>query len=193
MQKLCSVVAVIAVISLAIGCGGQGEKVVAKVNGQKITSSELAFTLQELARSGRPVDEGMKKKVFEQLVVKSLLMDEADRIGITKDQVMLQKIQREKERIILDELVKREISMFLFVSDDEIKQVYDKEFSSQKGKSPSFEEAKAQIRQQLIKQKQTEAFNNITNNLRSKAKISIDEAALSSIRIAGPPPVTPPK
>ena len=193
MQKLCSVVAVIAVISLAIGCGGQGEKVVAKVNGQKITSSELAFTLQELARSGRPVDEGMKKKVFEQLVVKSLLMDEADRIGITKDQVMLQKIQRENERIILDELVKREISMFLFVSDDEIKQVYDKEFSSQKGKSPSFEEAKAQIRQQLIKQKQTEAFNNITNNLRSKAKISIDEAALSSIRIAGPAPSTPPK
>ena len=193
MQNLCRVVAVISVISLAIGCGGQGGKVVAKVNGQKITLSELSFTLQELARSGRPVDEGMKKKVFEQLVVRSLLMDEADRIGITKDQAMLQKIQREKERVILDELVKREISMFLSVTDEEVKQFYDKEISSQKGKVPSFEEAKGQIRQQLIRQKQAEAFNKIVTDLRSKAKITVDEAAFSSIKVASPPPTPSPK
>ena len=193
MQKLFWVVAVIAVTALAVGCWRQGDKVVAKVNGQEITSSEITFTLHELARSGRPVDEAAKKKVIDQLVIKSLLMEEADRIGITKDQALLQRIQHEKERVILDELVKREINMFLSVTDEEVKQLYDKEVSSIKGKRPSFEEAKVQIRQQLIKQKQTAAFSNIVTNLRGKAKVTIDQEALSSIQVAGPAPVAPPK
>lgn len=193
MQKLCRVIGVIAVLSLAVGCGGKGGKVVANVNGQKITSDELTFSIQELARAGRPVDEAAKKKVLEQLVFKSLLMGEADRLGITKDEIVQQRIDRERERIILDELVRREINMFLSVPDEEVKQAYDKEVGSIKGKKPSFEEAKGQIRQQLIKQKQTVAFNNIITNLRSKATISIDDAALSAIRVASPAPSAPPK
>lgn len=193
MQKLFRFMVVIAVITVIWGCGKQGEKVVATVNGQKITSTELEFYLRELARTGRPVDETSKKTVFEQLVIKTLLMEEAEKRGLTKDKTLLQRIEREKERILMDEMVRREINMFASVTDEDIKQSYDKVYSSQKGKVPPLTEVKDQIRQQLMTQKRREAFDKITTDLRSKAKISLDEKALSAIMVPSPMPRSVPR
>ena len=188
MQKLFRFMVVIAVIMMISGCGKQGEKVVARVNKQKITSTELEFYLGELARAGRPVDEASKKTIFEQLVTKTLLMEEAERRGLTKDKTLLRRIEREKERILMDEMVRREINMFTSVTDEDIKQHYDRVYSSQKGKIPPFTEVKDQIRQQLMTQKRKEAFDKIVSDLRSKATISLDEKALSAVIVPSPAP-----
>lgn len=186
MARKSNGIVVLALLFLASACTGKDDKVVAKVNGKKVTAGEVTFFVQELSRGGRQVDDQVKKRILDQLIVKSLLLEEAERLGITKNERLLRKVERERERIILDELTRREVDMFVMVTEEEIQQLYENYAKQQGKKAEPLESVKKQIHAQLAAKKKREAFDTLVTNLRGKAKIDIDEAVLKMALSQGP-------
>jgi peptidyl-prolyl cis-trans isomerase C len=83
----------------ASGCGSGG-KVAAVVNGRVITTKELDDRVAGLGVSGRSLAADQKDRLLDQLVVESVLLQEANRRGVARD-AEVRKMLREAERQIL--------------------------------------------------------------------------------------------
>ncbi len=84
---------------LVVGCGKKDSNVVAKVNGEEITRSELATRVSRMQSSAghqganlskeqqEMFDKGLQKEALEQLIQEKLVYAEAEKRGLTVDDV----------------------------------------------------------------------------------------------------------
>jgi peptidyl-prolyl cis-trans isomerase C len=118
------------VVMGVVGCGQQSENqrtAVAVINGKPITVSEFDLRwsqLPEYARKKYPGGEG-RKQFLEELIDREVLLQEAKRRGTDQDRALLDRVERFKERGILDLLMREEVDSRVTVSPEEVKAHYD--------------------------------------------------------------------
>lgn len=100
--------------------------VVAVVNGKPITQSEFDYRWSELSDSARSRydQQGGKKKFLDELISREILLQEAKRQGLDQSLALKERLERIKEQILLDELLREVASAPIHVSDGELDAYY---------------------------------------------------------------------
>lgn len=118
---------------LIIILGACGEKPdgtgqpLAMINGKPITISEFDLRwsqMPEYARKKYPGTEG-RKRFLDELIDREVLLQEAKKRGIDRDRSLMERLERFKERSMLDVLVREEVDSHVAVSGEDIKAYYD--------------------------------------------------------------------
>jgi len=111
-------------------CGEKPEgpaQALAIINGKPLTVSEFDLRwsqLPEYARKKYPGMEG-RKKFLDELIDREVLLQEAKKRGIDRDRALLERLERFKERSLLDVLMREEVDSRVTVSTQEMKAYYE--------------------------------------------------------------------
>jgi predicted DNA-binding protein YlxM (UPF0122 family) len=201
MKKIVLLLSVLAVF-VVVGCGKKGT-VVAKVDGKEITMQDLDDEIANLPPQYKMFasDPGIKKNILDNLILNKVLMNYADKNGITTKKEVAAKIteqenslkteiesqlvmlNRQKEKI--SELAKKDIVMKeifetgdfskITVSDAEIKDAYEKYSARMKSMDPKAKvQPMSEIKDGLSK---SVARQKWVEQLKAAAKIDINEKA----------------
>jgi len=98
-------------------------KVLAEVNGSKITSGDFNREVESLPPQIKVMATSAdgQKQLLDTMVVRQLLMDQAHKEGIDKSTEVVQKVDDLKKRVIIDEFLKKKAT----VSEQELRQFYE--------------------------------------------------------------------
>jgi peptidyl-prolyl cis-trans isomerase C len=128
-RKLDTKAVLFALLLVASACSDKPadpSKALAVINGKEITVGEFDLRwsqMPESARKSYDSPEG-RKKFLEELITRELLLQEARKRGLDRDRTLVERVERFKERSILDNLMKEEVDARVTVTQDEIKAFY---------------------------------------------------------------------
>lgn len=173
-------ICVVILLFLLCGCiRKKGEKIAIKINNFKMTTEEFAEEFKE-AGAGLLGPANQKEAFLENLINRKLILQEAERLGLNRDKVFLKSIERFYEQTLLKSVLDKKSNEFISkvqVSEKEIEDFYNE--LKEKGLiDKPLSEVYKEIRWQVLRQKQSQAFNNWIEGLKEKAKIEIDKKAL---------------
>lgn len=98
------------VLAVSAGCGPVSDEspILVIVNGKPITQSEFDYRWAELSAAGqaRYRAEGGRRKFLDDLITREILLQEARRQGLDQSPNIRERLERYKEQLALDELVK---------------------------------------------------------------------------------------
>lgn len=127
LSRACLVLAVGTMV-LAAGCSPSSQEplALAIVNGKPITESEFEFRWSELSETARARynSEGGKRKFLDELIARELLLQEARKRGLDQSPEFRERLERVKERLMLEELMKEAVKVKVELSDDEVEAYY---------------------------------------------------------------------
>ena len=155
----------------------------AMINDRKITVAQFD---RELAKIPAPFQEVFReepKQYLEQIIMKEVLLQEANRLGVKGDPAAK---GEDAEMSVVQNLLKKEVFDKVQVDPKEIEELY-KQHKDQMGKKPLNEVAPmidAAIREAKGKEKTEEYIASLKN----KAKIEVDEKLLQ--KVTAPAPAT---
>lgn len=116
-----------ALIGLA-GCdlGVDESPVLAIVNGKPITQNEFDYRWSELPVSvqARYKSEGGRRKFLDDLISRELLLQEARKLGLDRTPRAIERLERAKEQLALDELMKAAVTAQVDLSKEELEGYY---------------------------------------------------------------------
>jgi peptidyl-prolyl cis-trans isomerase C len=123
-------VGVAALLSVAVACGEKKDyssKALAIINGKEITASEFDLRWSQVPEFARKTYEGAdgRKKFLDELITRELLLQEAKKRGIDRERALIERVERFKERTLLDNLMREEVDARVTVTQEEIKSYYD--------------------------------------------------------------------
>lgn len=101
-------------------------KALAIINGKEITASEFDLRWSQLPDFARKTYEGPdgRKKFLEELITRELLLQESRKRGLDRDRALVERVERFKERSILDHLMREEVDSRVTVTLEEMKAYY---------------------------------------------------------------------
>jgi thioredoxin 1 len=167
--------------------GTPSHQVLAQVNGEKITVEEFS---KEIAKIENPLGQMYREEpsqFLEGMIIKTLLLQEAKKQGISPPAKTYKDTEKDAlspEESLISELMKKKFSTPPTVTKEEIKNFYTM-FKTQMG-GKSLEQVSPAIEQLLREGKQQEEAKQFMMELRSRAKIEIDQIRLQ--KIAAKPP-----
>ena len=167
--------------------GSPSRQVLAQVNGEKITVEEFNT---EIAKVEDPLGQMYREEpqpFLEEIVVKKLLLQEAKRESISppvKTYKDKEKDALAPEEFLISELMKKKFSTPPTVTKEEIKNFYAM-FKTQMG-GKSLEQVSPALEQLIREGKQQEQLKVYVGELRSKAKVEIDQIRLQKIAAKAP-------
>lgn len=102
-------------------------KALAVINGKEITASEFDLRWSQVPEFARKTYAGTdgRRKFLDELITRELLLQEAKKRGIDRDRTFQERLERIKERNMLDGLIREEVDARVTVTPDEIKAYYD--------------------------------------------------------------------
>ncbi len=122
----------------ATGCKQQGSEakkedgkkgvVLAEVNGVSITDADFYKELESLPPQLKPMTETPegKKEMLDTMVVRELIMQQAQKDGIDKSQAVAAKLEELKKRVIVEAYLRKKVEESANVSDAELQEFYKK-------------------------------------------------------------------
>lgn len=154
-------------------------KTAIKVNDYSLTAAEFNALFSEIkGPEGTPQE---REQFLDNLIMRKLLLQEAQREGLDKQKDFMQSIENFWEqsllKIVVDKKIK-EISGSITVSDKELQDYYNKWAQENPGTTKTFDEIRKSIKVPLLKKKQTAAINAWIEDLRKKADIEVDKKAI---------------
>lgn len=101
-------------------------KALAIINGKEITASEFDLRWSQLPEFARKTYAGPdgRKKFLEELITRELLLQEARKRGLDRERTLVERVERFKERSVLDTLMREEVDSRITVTQEEIKAYY---------------------------------------------------------------------
>ncbi|HEY5974081.1 MAG TPA: peptidylprolyl isomerase [Geobacteraceae bacterium] len=130
--------AIVAVCLLALaGCakqGGEGKKegkaagpVLAEVGSSVITVDDFKKELENLPPYLKPMTDTAegKKEMLETMIIRELIMQQAEKDGIDKSQAVADKLADLKKRVVVEAYLKKKVEEQAKVSDEELQKFYD--------------------------------------------------------------------
>jgi len=179
LKKLIFVMSGLLVISLTSVYGKENNKVIAEVNGIKITQQELNQALKKLPPQVRKLPNA-KKMMLDNLVKEDLLYSEALKENLENDPEVKKAIEQAKKRILILYLLKKHVKVpKVKITDEEVKAFYDKnkKVFSMNGKPINFNSLKPKLKEILLQNKQKEAYMrnlyNYIDKLRASSNVKI--------------------
>ena len=141
------------------------------VNEYKISKDYFDRRFQALPEQYKTEFKNDKEGFLDQLVIRELLYQEADKNQFTKDLNNITDTEQRKDKAI-EKLISN-ITQKVDVSEQEMKDFYNARQSDMKG--ATYEQVKSDIRQYLIQQKQGDVISQFIENLKQNAKIIKNE------------------
>ena len=120
-----TILSLIVFLVFASGCGSSG-KAAAIVNGHVITTQDVDDRLAGMGSSARSAAVTQKDRLLDQMVVESVLLQEASRRGLTRDAEVRKMLQEAERQILIGrllEVLRREKEAP--VTDDQVAQFYE--------------------------------------------------------------------
>jgi peptidyl-prolyl cis-trans isomerase C len=101
-------------------------KALAIINGKEITASEFDLRWSQLPEFARKTYAGPdgRKKFLEELITRELLLQESRKRGLDRDRALVERVERFKERSVLDTLMREEVDSRITVTLEELKAYY---------------------------------------------------------------------
>ena len=103
------------------------------VNGKPVPSSRVDVLLEQVARSGRPVDDALKAQVKEEIIAREIFMQEAEKRGLKASKEYKAQLELAAQTILIRELF-ADFQKTNPVTDAEIQAEYDKFAAANAGK-----------------------------------------------------------
>ncbi len=161
------------------------DKVLATVNGKKITASQLDRAIEGLPPryQGLKNNPQFRKMILENMVKEELLYQEAKKEGIDKDPKVQEEIELAKKRIMIQALLRKHVKLpKVEVTEEEAKAFYQKnkgQFVDANGKPIPFKSLKPFIIQSLKRQKEEKAYRKAVERyvaqLEKEGKVQIND------------------
>lgn len=136
LKKTVSLIALALCVAGAFGCkqgaktegGGSKGAVLAEVNGAKITDADFYKELETLPPYLKPMTETPegKKEMLDTMVVRELILQQAEKDGVDKSPQVAQKLEELKKRVVVEAFLKKKVEEMAKVSDDDLKAYYEK-------------------------------------------------------------------
>lgn len=129
LRRLDTTAVLLALLLITSACSDKPadpSKALAVINGKELTVGEFDLRwsqMPESARKSYDSPEG-RKKFLEELITRELLLQEARKRGLDRDRTLVERVERFKERSILDSLMKEEVDSRVTVTQDEVKAFY---------------------------------------------------------------------
>jgi peptidyl-prolyl cis-trans isomerase C len=98
---------------------------VAVVNGKPIPSSRLDMIMKQATASGQKDTPDVRAKVKEQLIDTEILSQEAEKLGLAKNDEVKSQLEYLRQQVMIRALVQEHIKKFP-VKDEDVKAEYDK-------------------------------------------------------------------
>ena len=116
----------IAVISACSDKPDASSKALAIINGKEITTSEFDLRWSQIPDYARKTFAGPtgRRKFLEELINHELLLQEAKTRGFDRDRAFLERVERFKERSLLERLRIEEVDVLVKVTMEEMKAYY---------------------------------------------------------------------
>lgn len=164
------------------GCSREGserKEVVARINEYDLTVEELEGELSaelELDRAYKLTHEG-KKAFLEQLIQRELLVQEAKKARLDARPEFVRTIERYWEATLIRDLMElkaRETGSRVYVSEEEIKERYQKTGQAE-GDARGLEECRERLAEEIREEKKRERLSEWLSGLRKKARVEIND------------------
>ena len=166
---------------------GKMTKPVLVINKLELSQEELRQELRVTSWiHGKESDTGEEPQWLSRLIEREVLVQEAQRLGIDREADFMRTIERFWKEALIKILLNRkgqEIGDQTYVDEPEIEAYYQKlvqERSSQPLEPLS--ELKGEVSREIRQEKETKAMEQWIAGLRQKAKIEIDQKALSVLK-----------
>lgn len=160
------------------GCGPQPDEspVLVILNGKPITQNEFEFRWSEMPAStqARYRSEGGKRKFLDDLISRELLLQEARRLGLDQIPSLRERLERVKEQLTLDELMRTRVQAQVEVPKEELESYYAAHAAEV---LPGDQAARERLRQELYAEKQRAQFERYLSHLRTSATIRMADAS----------------
>jgi hypothetical protein len=182
-------VLVIGLLALMLSCGGEvseEKKSVAKVNDYVITADAFRRELSASVRFHDVVGLTLedKRDCLDSQIRKELLIQEASRLGLDREETFRQTIEAYWEQTLITALLKHQMARLekeILVTRDEIEQHY-RQLSQNDPNPAPLEEMKTLIEKAVREEKKTEATEKWIKDLWNAADITIYEENLKALR-----------
>jgi peptidyl-prolyl cis-trans isomerase C len=106
---------------------------VAVVNGKPVPSSRVEMLANQLAKSGRPVTDDVRAQIKEEVIVREIFMQEAQKRGLSASEDVKAQMELARQTILIRELF-ADFQKKNPVTDAEMKAEYDKFVANNSGK-----------------------------------------------------------
>lgn len=108
--------------------GAKSGVVLAEVNGATITDTEFYKEQENLPPYLKPMTETPegRKEMLDTMVVRELIMQQAQKEGIDKSPAVAAKLEDLKKRVVVEAFLKKKVEESANVSDADLKAFYDK-------------------------------------------------------------------
>ena len=106
---------------------GDDSKVLVTINDDKITMSEFSKELDKIPMNMKMMvaSESGKKTFLDRLIVKRLLLKEAEKANIEQDKDFQSKLTEIKEQLIIESLLKKKLTSSASLTDENLQKFYD--------------------------------------------------------------------
>jgi peptidyl-prolyl cis-trans isomerase C len=131
MRKFAILMFIIPLLFAFIACAKKGEQTgpyLAKVGSVKITQADLEREMKNLPDFAQKIFEGSggRERFLDELIKKELLYQEALKKGLDKDAEYLKRVEDFKKITLIGKLLEKEIESKTKVSDQDVKDYYEK-------------------------------------------------------------------
>lgn len=106
---------------------------VAVVNGKSVPSSRVEMLAQQVAKSGRPVNDEVRAQIKEEVIVREIFMQEAEKRGLAATGDFKAQMELARQTILIRELF-ADFQKKNPVTDADLKAEYDKFTAANSGK-----------------------------------------------------------
>jgi len=172
----------IILISACSQGGPEDPRVVADINGFKLTQAEYLGQLAaeiEFDRDFKLTDTA-KKEFLAQIIRRELMIQEAQRLKLDRQQKFVQTIERYWESTLIRDLLEikgAQIDKTTVVSQDEVHSRY--ELMKTDGEAlPPFTDIRERLEAELREEKKAQMLTRWVDSLRANAKVTIDNKLL---------------
>lgn len=129
MKPVLSLLGAVVLLSVSTWASAQN---LAIVNGKPVPSSRATALIQQLERSGRPVDESMLGQVKDEVIMREIFMQEALKRGMAKTSNYKEQMELARQSILIRELF-TDYQTKNPVTDAQMKAEYDKYVAANAG------------------------------------------------------------
>ena len=132
------------------------------------------------ARFPAALDTAMKKYAVRRAIEEDLMYEDGLRLGLDKAPDIARRLAATREDVLYKALFKKEVSDKLVVSDSEVMDYFRQ--NRQNFTSPDSNQVAASIRSRLLTERRDARMQEYLAELKAKAKITINEAALAAVK-----------
>lgn len=172
------------ILTVAAGCGRRrSDRILATVNNYKMTVEDFDYESKEIFRMGRVIGDtpNTKEEILDALIVKEILLQEAQKQGLDKDKEFMRSIEQYWEQTLIKELMKKkfkEIHDKVTVYEEEVLEYYRYEL---RDKESPLEDVRSTITREIRSKKERKLLDEWIDEMRSRSRIRVNKNVFNEL------------